>query len=420
MRDSTGAFTTYKGSCENYNPDYSKKALTIRDVRLGELYECLNFKTDEELCDRDKKTTPCSICTRYSKIQIKKGNIIMKYKHKITGNIAELTQSGKNYKVTQPQNFTIPSWIIENSSDWEPMNVDYPLEYRDLRGSQYYTTEYTYSPTDTKKYTFKFGSELWYNHTYGKIMTTNSNFNPTNGFHNFRIATDFEKFPLCEKEFGFRIIGMQTSDIKNKTIRAQRQLNGTFQGHPLDTKDTDGSSFKSMLVSGWAISKVIRDHDKQTFELGDTFKAGPNGKVGKITDFSFTHSMNGILITGKVNDDLEVIENLQYCIVGPLSEPLFISDDKVEVREGCKYFGVTENFSIFEGTASIHYMNQYIKRFVYKSLAEDWVIRNKPCLSLVDVSKIYVTANLWDPKNPEQNRKQPKDLYMMVKKKLVK
>jgi hypothetical protein len=52
------------------------------------------------------------------------------------------------------------------------MNVDYPLEYRDLRGSQYYTTEYTYSPTDTKKYTFKFGSELWYNYTYGKIMTT--------------------------------------------------------------------------------------------------------------------------------------------------------------------------------------------------------------------------------------------------------
>lgn len=42
----------------------------------------------------------------------------MEYKHKTTGHIAKLTASGKNYKVTYPQSYTIPKWIIENSNDW--------------------------------------------------------------------------------------------------------------------------------------------------------------------------------------------------------------------------------------------------------------------------------------------------------------
>lgn len=45
-----------------------------------------------------------------------------KYKHKITGYIAAETQSGKNYKVSVPQHFTIPKWIVEDSRDWELIN----------------------------------------------------------------------------------------------------------------------------------------------------------------------------------------------------------------------------------------------------------------------------------------------------------
>jgi len=42
-----------------------------------------------------------------------------KYKHKLTGNIAVETNSENNYKVSEPRHFTIPKWVIENSSDWE-------------------------------------------------------------------------------------------------------------------------------------------------------------------------------------------------------------------------------------------------------------------------------------------------------------
>jgi hypothetical protein len=45
-----------------------------------------------------------------------------RFKHKQTGHIATETHSEKNYKVSYPQNYTIPKWIIENSNDWEEVN----------------------------------------------------------------------------------------------------------------------------------------------------------------------------------------------------------------------------------------------------------------------------------------------------------
>jgi len=47
-----------------------------------------------------------------------------KFKHKISNNIAIETNSGKNYRVSNPQNFTIPKWIIENSEDWEEIKEE--------------------------------------------------------------------------------------------------------------------------------------------------------------------------------------------------------------------------------------------------------------------------------------------------------
>ena len=47
------------------------------------------------------------------------------FKHKISGHIAKQSNSGENYKVSYPQNYTIPSWIIENSNDWE--EITYPI-----------------------------------------------------------------------------------------------------------------------------------------------------------------------------------------------------------------------------------------------------------------------------------------------------
>jgi len=51
-----------------------------------------------------------------------------KYKHKITGFIATETTTEKNYRVSEPKNFTVPKWIIEDSNDWiEIVEKDYEI-----------------------------------------------------------------------------------------------------------------------------------------------------------------------------------------------------------------------------------------------------------------------------------------------------
>src|SRR5574344_1554804 len=61
-----------------------------------------------------------------------------KFKHKITGYIATETNSEKNYKVSEPKNFTIPKWIVEDSGDWEEVK-EFPkiISFRRTDASKY-------------------------------------------------------------------------------------------------------------------------------------------------------------------------------------------------------------------------------------------------------------------------------------------
>lgn len=337
----------------------------------------------------------------------------MQYKHKITGNIAELSNSGKNYKVSHPQNFTIPAWIIENSNDWEPINKRYPIEFKDLKGGEYYTTEFTYSNQRTEKYSFVFGKSIWFNHSDKKIHEVNSDFHPGNGFYNFRLANLNEKLLLVETELGFRVLEMKISDKVN-LLKASRQINGTFQSYPLDTKDVGGSTFEEMILSGWVISKVKNRVTELELESGD--EVSYDNKIFNIIEF-FLYK-NHIYAVGFIKDCGVLIQApVNLCKKEKIT--LFVTDDNVKLSKNENYFAITQDYRIISATADTKELpDSYIKSFKNKLLAEDYLVRNKPLLSLVDISKVYTTANSWDPRTPEINRKQPKDLYLMAKEKL--
>lgn len=60
------------------------------------------------------------------------------------------------------------------------------------------------------------------------------------------------------------------------------------------------------------------------------------------------------------------------------------------------------------------------KWFINKANAEHYLIQNKPVLSLKDIASVYVTADLYDPKDSNRFKasSQPKKLYDLVKSKL--
>lgn len=89
--------------------------------------------------------------------------------------------------------------------NFRKIEVDYPLFYDELKDGEYYTTTFP----NQGIYLFKQGCKLWRKGT-GEIITSNKgNFTPSNGFNNFRKATEEEikllSSPLFKTEDGVEI-----------------------------------------------------------------------------------------------------------------------------------------------------------------------------------------------------------------------
>lgn len=81
--------------------------------------------------------------------------------------------------------------------------------------------------------------------------------------------------------------------------------------------------------------------------------------------------------------------NNTFCKVKQL---LFTTEDGVDIFEGDKYFRIVSNFEIQQENAiklGEHiYKSQNIIRFSTKEAAEEYILMNKPCLSINDVLTI--------------------------------
>lgn len=82
--------------------------------------------------------------------------------------------------------------------------------------------------------------------------------------------------------------------------------------------------------------------------------------------------------------------NLKY-LTKVIKQPLFKSEDGVDVFEGDSWFTVKKhNFSIFEGNiVTLDLRDSNNIRFSTKQAAENYVICNKQCLSLTEILDTY-------------------------------
>lgn len=204
-----------------------------------------------------------------------------KFKHKITGYIATETNSEKNYKVSEPKNFTIPKWIIENSEDWE----------------------------------------------------------------------EIKEFP--------KIISLQHIN-RLKIITDKTDIEAWLEGH--------GTRF-------WQIYQVAVS-ENEVFTLGDrvTYKYRANYAPWIIDNF-FIRADGKILARSKSNSICEIVSEIEKA-----PEPLFITEDGVEIFEGGKVWYIHESnmFNPIFTNANpqiLSWCNVII--FSTKKAAEDWIAKNK-------------------------------------------
>lgn len=163
-----------------------------------------------------------------------------------------------------------------------------------------------------------------------------------------------------------------------------------------------GSSLDSMLEDK-DIYSIKRLSDGEIFSIGD--KCNPTGVNQKNQQYvtKIWITVSGYLRISSQNFclNLNTVEHTRVI--------LFTTEDGVDIYEGDSYFGIQagehngdqnliahNQWTVFEydpTTMTVDLTNTNIKRFKDKLNAENYVLLNKPCLSLNDVSEVYVTAN---------------------------
>lgn len=328
-----------------------------------------------------------------------------KYKHKKTGYIASF--DGRKYNLQRYDGFNpfIPKELIEDSNDWELVKDYTILSFKDKDKDN----GYIYMKSNGDWYEYEIGMltlEQCLNNkklciysvrresdgevfTIGDtIINTNLHEAPEVKIDNFFMLNDLiyanEKNGtkcdnLLENIKKVKPKEWEITAFRNKkdSKLAIKQSNDEFSIY-INAYDT--TSEKSLLSSvDYEIYSVKRLSDSVEFKIGDTV----------IINGQFQHTIRSfciikdfirfLLITSAYYDTSEgsdIIEKI---------EKLFTTEDGVDIYEGDMVSCVDSEFNY---CGKLNVQPGYFgitKKFSTKKAAQDYIIMNKPCLSLIDV-----------------------------------
>jgi len=157
-----------------------------------------------------------------------------------------------------------------------------------------------------------------------------------------------------------------------------------------------------------SISSIKRLSDDEIFTVGDTVKTKQLSFV--IDKFSINaHKPSEILLSSS--------EHTFICNLNEVtkSKPiLFTTEDGVDIYENDAIWVISSNFNTIYTTAfSNKYGNSktaYKIVFSNKKAAEEYILMNKPCLSLNDVASIYPGVNKNHSNTPSHQAERLKEL----------
>lgn len=198
-------------------------------------------------------------------------------------------------------------------------------------------------------------------------VNSNEN-NPTNYIHNSSMK-QYEEFwqPVVEKDY--EILSL-ISNSKNNEVLKNTIIDATKKYNKSEPNDF------------WDIHSVKRLSDGEIFTIGD-----------KINDECYNHSLdkitlydNKILLQHNFNT-WTLCHSLKNVIKSKV--PLFITEDGVDIYEGDEVTWVFSDNSGIAGTRKAEAeMYRNLKYFSTKEKAEEYILMNKPVLSLNDILKI--------------------------------
>lgn len=175
---------------------------------------------------------------------------------------------------------------------------------------------------------------------------------------------------------------------KNSYWKLDSQLKETFC--LVDGRHHLLSLNEMLKEESYNIHSVKRLSDGEVFTVGDKLKAG-----------IYQHKINGFIINKKGQLMMEYLFPDKYynqlSTLQHIKKPLFTTEDGVDVFEGDNVHWVCDEFTYFytKNVDETHcnLINSskkgVFKIFPTKEAAEEYILMNKPCLSINDVFKVY-------------------------------
>lgn len=132
----------------------------------------------------------------------------------------------------------------------------------------------------------------------------------------------------------------------------------------------------------WDIQSVKRLSDGEVFTIGDEISTGhftKNAKIDRIAITTINYQLQGIWVSYKGGS----------CALSGITKvkktPLFTTEDGVEIFENDEYYFINNGFMCVKSFAENLGLLISAKTFHSEEKAEEYILLNKPCLSLNDL-----------------------------------
>ena len=178
------------------------------------------------------------------------------------------------------------------------------------------------------------------------------------------------------KEDGYEILTFKSDRLSFYMPAIQKD--GTYLDNPIMSCDGGGATLDWMLKEPeYNIHSVKRLNDNGVFNIGDKYVAYNGSIGGSISEFRL---VRGEIYINCVNIPLNDIQKV--------GEPLFKTQDGVELFGGESIYGVTDDFQLCYTSIATKENVKGVRIFAKKENAETFIKENKPQYSLNDIRNV--------------------------------
>lgn len=142
------------------------------------------------------------------------------------------------------------------------------------------------------------------------------------------------------------------------------------------------------------INSIKRLSDGEIFTLGDIIDGISHRNV-KINSIESNPNCNQIMFN-RLDEGIDLLNARKS------QQPLFTTNDGVDIHIGDTFYYVNDKWGMYDYTVNCYSSflpSVYKTSFSTKEKAEEWVLWNKPCISLNDLHKSIMThcaSDVWD------------------------